>query len=44
MLDSIHHMPLELVKKSYFWHENIKILPSFTQLYNGCHYVTLFNL
>ena len=26
--------------KSHFWHENIKILPSFTQHYNGHHYVT----
>ena len=44
MLDSIYHMTLKLLKKYNFWHEKIKILPSFTQQYNGIHYVTLLNL
>ena len=34
-------MILELVQNHIFWRENVKILSSFTQLYNGCHYVTL---
>ena len=43
MLDSIYHLTLTLLitKKSNFWHENIKILPSFTQCYDGRHFVTL---
>ena len=40
MLKSIYHMRL----KSHSLCENCKILPSFTQCYNGCHYVTLLNL
>ena len=34
MLDSIYHMTLKLLK-------NCNILPTFTQRYNGRHYVTL---
>ena len=34
MVDSIYHMTLKLIKKSHFWRENVKILPSLTQLYN----------
>ena len=34
MLDSIYHMT-----KMAFWHENVKILPSFTQCYNRHHYM-----
>ena len=32
MLDSIYHMTLKLIN---FWHENVEILPSLTQYYNG---------
>ena len=38
MLDSIYHTTLKLLKIT-FWRENIKILPPFTQRYNGRHYV-----
>ena len=52
MLDSIYHMTLKLLKqsgksdhseieKSHFWRGKVKILLSFTQRYNGRHYVTL---
>ena len=44
MLDSIYHMTLKITLKSHFWHENIKLLPSFTQRYKGCNYVALRNL
>ena len=37
MLDSINHVTLKLIKNHVFWRENIKILPSFTQHYNGGH-------
>ena len=40
MLDSIHHITLKLLKNHIFWRENVKILPSFTQRYNGRYYVT----
>ena len=40
MLDSIDHMTL----KSHFWRENVKILPPFTQRYNGHHYLMIENL
>ena len=40
MFDSIYHMTLE----SHFWHENVKILPSFMQRQNGHNSVTLLNL
>ena len=40
MLDSIYHMTSKLLK-NVFWPENINILPSFTQLYNGHHHSTL---
>ena len=38
MLDSIYHMTLKL--KIAFLRENVKILPSFTQRYNGRHNVS----
>ena len=44
MLYSIYHMTLKLIRKSHFLPENIKILPSLTQRYNGRHNVTLQNL
>ena len=44
MLDSIYHMTLKLLIKSFYWRENVKILPSFTQHYNVRHYVMLLNL
>ena len=44
MLDSIYHRTLKLLKKSHFWCKNVKILPSYTQCYNGQHYVTVQNL
>ena len=41
MLDSIYHRTLDsYFKKSHFWSENVKILPSFTQRYIGRYYVT----
>ena len=43
MFDSIYHMTLKLLKNRIFGVKNIKILLSFTQHYNGCHYVTLIN-
>ena len=43
MLDSVYHMTLKLLKKYHFWCENIKLLPSFTQRYNGRHFTTLVN-
>ena len=47
MLDSIYHLTLKLhfhsIYKSHFWLDNVKVLPSFTQLYNGRHYVMLPN-
>ena len=36
MLDSIYHRILKYLK-SNFWLKIMKILPSFTQLYNGRH-------
>ena len=36
----MEHMKI-LWKIEHFWHENIKISPSFTQRYNGRHYVVL---
>ena len=44
MLDSIYHVTLKTTSKSHFWRENVQILPSFTQSYNGRHYVRLFDL
>ena len=35
----IYHMTLKLIKTSHFWRENVKILPSVTQRYNGRHNV-----
>ena len=40
MLDSFNHMTLKLLKNCIFWRENVKILPSFTQRYNGRHNVS----
>ena len=41
MLDSFQlSHDIKINEKSYFWRENINNLPSFTQCYNGCHYVT----
>ena len=37
MLDSFYHMPITLLKIT-FWCENIKILPSFTPYYNTSRY------
>ena len=34
------HMPLKSIKKSHFWRDNVKIVPSFTQRYNGRHNVS----
>ena len=36
MLDSIYHITLKYLKL-HFWGENVKILPYFTQRYNGSH-------
>ena len=44
MLDSIYLMTLKLLKKSHIWHKDVKIFSSFTQCYNGRHYVMLLNL
>ena len=41
MLDSIYHITLKLLKNHIFGVKNVK---SFTQRYNGCHYVMLLNL
>ena len=41
MLDSIYQMTLKLIKNQFFWRENFKILRSFRQHYNECHYVML---
>ena len=38
MLDSIYHMASNYLKLD-FWLDNVQILPSFTQRYNGRHYV-----
>ena len=43
ILDSIHYMTLKVLKIT-FGLENVKIFPSFTQSYNGHHYVLLLNL
>ena len=42
MLDSTYHK--KKTRKSLFWRENVKLLQSFTQRYNGRHYVTLLNM
>ena len=39
MLDSIYHMTLKSLINYIFWIDSDKILPSFTQRYNGSHYV-----
>ena len=53
MLDSIYYMTLHKINVRFyllhditcnFWHENVKILQSFTQCYNGCHNATLRHL
>ena len=35
---------IKVILKSLFWCENVRILQSFTQRYNGRHYVTLLYL
>ena len=41
MLDFIYHMILKSIKNRLpFWRENVNILPSFMQRYNGCHNVS----
>ena len=35
---------IKITLKSHFWSENVNNLPSFTQRYNGRHYVTFLNL
>ena len=40
MIDSFYHMTLNELE-FHFWRENVKILSSFTQRYNGRHHVTL---
>ena len=44
LLDSNYHMKLKLLKNQIFGVKNVKILPYFTQRYNGRHYITLLNL
>ena len=44
MLHSIYHMTLKILKNGIFICEKVQIFPSFTQRYNGSHYVTLQNL
>ena len=44
MIDSIYQRTLKLLKYHIFGMKKVKILPSFTQRYNGCHYVTLQTL
>ena len=44
MLDFIYHMELKLIRKSFFWYDNINILSSFTERYNGRLYVMLLNV
>ena len=39
MLDYVYHRTSKLLKIA-FRRENVKILPSFMQPYNGCHYTT----
>ena len=43
MLEFISHNIITTLKNA-LWHENVKILPSFTKRKNGRHYVTLQNL
>ena len=43
MLDFMYRMTLLLLKIA-FWRENVKILPSLSQRYDGRHNVTLQNL
>ena len=44
MLDSIYHMTFKLIKNHIFGVENVKILQSLRQRYNGRYYVTSENL
>ena len=39
MSDSMYPMTLKLLKKSHLYHNNVNILPSFAQRYNGGHYI-----
>ena len=43
MLYSIYR-DIKITQKLHFGHENVKILPSSTQHYDGCHYIMLLNL
>ena len=44
MLDYIYQLTLILLKSKILALENVKILKSFSQHYNGRHYITLQNL
>ena len=44
MLDSLYHMALKLLKNLIIRVENVMIVPSYTQRYDGRHNVTLLNL
>ena len=43
MLEYFYHMTLKVLKIK-FRRKSVKILPYFTQRYNGRHYVTVLNL
>ena len=43
MLYSIYH-DIKITQKLHFGCESVKILQSFTQHYDGCHYIMLLNL
>ena len=43
MLDSIYH-DFKITLKSQFWHEKVKILSLYKQIFYGCHYITLLNM
>ena len=44
MLDSLYQMALKLLNNLIIRVENVKIVPSYTQRYDGRHYVTFLNL
>ena len=44
MLESIYHRTLKSIKNHIFGVKKSKILPYFTQCYEGCNYITLLNL
>ena len=43
MLDSMYNKTVKLLKNHIFLHENVKILPSFTQRFNGCNIINSIN-